>query len=181
MIYFIADTHFYHQNVITFCNRPFINIDEMHRALIDNWNRVVEHSDEVYILGDFLFKGTAQQANDLLKQLNGKKYLIKGNHEHYLKSADFDHSLFEWVKDYYTLYYNKKKFILFHYPILEWDGYYHGSIHLYGHVHNNQTQHFATVLGKNAVNVGADLINFTPISIEDILKLIDSSLENEVN
>lgn len=172
MIYFIADTHFHHRNVISFCNRPFKDINEMNDRLVDNWNSVVKQSDDIYILGDFLYKGTPQQANELLKSLNGKKYLIKGNHEHYLKSDEFDHSLFEWVKDYHTLNYNKKKFVLFHYPILEWDGYYHGSIHLYGHVHNAQRQYFANVLGKNAINVGADLIGFTPISIEAILKLV---------
>ncbi|MFH6639334.1 metallophosphoesterase [Streptococcus suis] len=172
MIYFIADTHFYHENVIEFCNRPFINAEDMNRKLINNWNQVVTENDEVYILGDFLFRGNAKQANEILKSLKGKKFLVKGNHEHYLDSPDFDKSLFEWVKDYHTLNYHKRKFVLFHYPILEWEGYFHDSIHLYGHVHNNRTDYFKDILGDRAINVGADMIDFTPISIEQILDLV---------
>lgn len=172
MIYFIADTHFYHENVIKFSNRPFINADEMNRKLISNWNQVVAENDEVYILGDFLFRGKAEQANEVLTSLNGKKYLIKGNHEHYLDSPDFDQNLFEWVKDYYTFRYKKRKFILFHYPILEWEDYFQNSIHLYGHVHNNRTDYFKDILGDRAINVGADMIDFTPISIEQILDIV---------
>ncbi|HFI0446505.1 TPA: metallophosphoesterase [Streptococcus suis] len=173
MIYFIADTHFYHKNVIDFCSRLFSNVEEMNECLVNNWNRTVKASDEVYILGDFLYKGTGQQANNLLQSLNGRKYLIKGNHEHYLKSDDFDIALFEWVKDYHTFNYQKTKFVLFHYPILEWEGYYHKAVHLYGHVHNNKTDYFREILGNRALNVGADLINFTPISIDDVLRIIE--------
>lgn len=172
MIYFIADTHFHHNNVISFCQRPFTDVGEMNDTLIKNWNSVVKPTDEVYILGDFLYKGTGKQANELLGSLNGRKYLIKGNHEHYLKSADFNTSLLEWIKDYHTFVYYKRKFILFHYPILEWEGYHHNSIHLYGHVHNNQSDYFSDILGNRAINVGADMIDFKPISIEKILDLV---------
>ncbi|HFH9837931.1 TPA: hydrolase [Streptococcus suis] len=150
MIYFIADTHFYHKNVIAFCNRPFSTVEEMNQALITNWNKTVSDIDEVYIV----YKGNGKQANELLQSLNSKKYLLKGNHEHYLNSPDFDITLFEWVKDYHTLIYNKRKFVLFHYPILEWENYHHDSIHIYGHVHNNQVEYFSKILGKNAFNVG---------------------------
>ncbi|MBM7635912.1 MULTISPECIES: metallophosphoesterase [Streptococcus] len=172
MIYFIADTHFHHENVIKFCNRPFSTIEDMNQKLIDNWNQIVTDNDDVYILGDFLYRGNAKQANEILQSLKGRKFLIKGNHEHYLDSPDFDQNLFEWIKDYHTLHYQKRKFILFHYPILEWDSYFHNSIHLYGHVHNNRTDYFKQILGKRAINVGADMIDFTPISIEQILDLV---------
>lgn len=76
MIYFIADTHFYHKNVITFCNRPFSTVEEMNQTLITNWNKTVSDTDEVYILGDFVYKGNGKQANELLQSLNGKKYLL---------------------------------------------------------------------------------------------------------
>ncbi|KAF1298453.1 hydrolase [Enterococcus sp. JM4C] len=174
MKYFIADTHFYHEAVIEFSNRPFENVEEMNRALINNWNSVVKSpKDEVYILGDFVYKGTGAQANQILKKLRGKKYLVKGNHEKYLNDPDFDLSLFEWVKDYYSFKENKVRFVLFHYPILEWDGYYKQSIHLYGHVHNSKPDYFAQYLGANAVNVGVDMIHFAPISMVEVLALVD--------
>lgn len=52
-IFYIADTHFNHSNIIGFDNRPFSSVEEMNETLIHNWNSVVKHGDQVYILGDF--------------------------------------------------------------------------------------------------------------------------------
>lgn len=176
MIYFTSDTHFHHSNIINLCDRPFYNVEQMNQTLIRNWNSYVSNHDEIYILGDFSF-ATDGRVNQTLKNLNGKKYLIKGNHDKYLKSDDFDTSLFEWIKDYYVLNYKKVKFILFHYPILEWDGYFKDNIHLYGHVHNsnkdNEQNARLKVLGKRAYNVGVDVNNFFPISIEKIIEIVN--------
>ena len=56
MIYFTADIHFYHENIINHAKRPFKNADEMNRKIIDNWNNIVKANDEVYILGDVTMK-----------------------------------------------------------------------------------------------------------------------------
>lgn len=174
MKYFIADTHFFHEPIIEFSQRPFKDVDDMNNQLIKNWNDTVKSADdEVYILGDFLYQGTGENANIILKQLRGKKYLIKGNHEEYLNDRNFKSEHFEWIKDYYTLTYNKRKFVLFHYPILEWDGYYQRTIHLYGHVHSTRVDYFNRILDINAVNVGVDMINYKPISIDDIIKIVN--------
>lgn len=177
MIYFTADTHFFHSNIINLSKRPFKDIDEMNRILIQNWNSYVTQYDEIYILGDFIFKGDAQQANKLLKTLNGKKYLIRGNHDNYLNDDNFDKDAFEWIKDYHVLDYKKRKFVLFHYPILEWAGFFRDSIHLYGHVHNSvkdpEQKKRLDILGKHALNVGVDVNNFFPVSIENIIKKIN--------
>lgn len=77
MIYFTSDLHFYHENVIKHENRPFSYVEEMNQTLINNWNKKVGVSDEVYILGDVTMKG-ATYAKEILEQLNGYKYLIKG-------------------------------------------------------------------------------------------------------
>jgi calcineurin-like phosphoesterase family protein len=152
-------------------------VEEMNEALITNWNSVVSKDDETYILGDFLMRGSGEQARAILQRLNGKKYLIKGNHEKYLSSGNFDLSLFEWVKDYYVLDYKDARFILFHYPILEWQFYHRKSAHLYGHVHNNksylpESNHNFEVLGKRAINVGVDLHNFFPVSAEAVYERV---------
>ncbi|WP_455490311.1 metallophosphoesterase [Granulicatella sp.] len=173
MQYFIADTHFFHDNIILNCDRPFANVEEMNKTIIANWNATVNKNDEVYVLGDMFFRADdIKEINNTLKQLNGIKYLIYGNHDDYINHPDFDTSAFIFIKSYYTFKQNKRKFILFHYPILEWEGKKQGSILLYGHVHNDNPDYYANVLGKNAFNVGADMIDFRPISIQEIFKQI---------
>lgn len=68
MIYFTADTHFWHENIIRFCNRPFTCAAEMDEALIANWNSRVKGNDIIYILGDMFFGQSI-----LKKSLNGLK------------------------------------------------------------------------------------------------------------
>lgn len=174
MQYFIADTHFKHQNILRLSNRPFSTIEEHDETLIKNWNATVTKNDEVYILGDFTMSRKGKDANALLKRLNGKKYLIKGNHEHYLNDPEFDMSNYEWVKDYFEFHYNKIQFVLFHYPILEWNGFFQKSIHLYGHVHNTRPEYFTETLDPRAINVGVDMINFKPIAITEIVDYLES-------
>lgn len=178
MIYFTSDTHFFHSNIINLADRPFENCNEMNYCLIRNWNSYVSDNDEIYILGDFAYKGDATKVNEILRKLKGKKYLIKGNHDKYLNQEEFEKNAFEWIKDYYVLNYKKEKFVLFHYPILEWDGYFKGVAHLYGHVHNcnkdkQQTDRLKTILGDKAYNVGVDTNNYFPISIENIIKKLN--------
>ena len=81
-IFYIADTHFGHDNIRKLSNRPFSTVEEMDNALINNWNSVVTDDDDVYILGDFSYK--SEDPIDYLKKLNGKKHLIVGNHDNKL-------------------------------------------------------------------------------------------------
>lgn len=174
MIYFTADPHFFHSNIINLTNRPFKDMDDMHRVLIENWNSRINNNDEVYIIGDFLHKGSGTQANEILQKLKGRKYLIRGNHDTYLEDENFDPTAFKWIKDYHVLSYQKLKFVLFHYPILEWQGYFGNAIHVYGHVHNSSKENSQferlRVLGPRAYNVGVDVNGFCPVSIESIIK-----------
>jgi calcineurin-like phosphoesterase family protein len=163
-IFFTSDTHFDHKNIMKYSKRPFSSVDEMNRVMIENWNRKVSNTDSIYFLGDLAF-GDAHFANNVVNQLNGRKHFIRGNHDSVLNDKNFDRSQFEWIKDYYVLRHNDMKIVLFHYPIQEWDGMFHGSIHLYGHVHNNP---FTGM--KGSYNVGVDVNNYEPVSLEEILK-----------
>ena len=78
--YLVSDTHFNHSNIIKYCSRPFSNIEEMNKVIIDNWNNIVDKEDTVYHLGDFGF-GTKEELKEIFDKLNGKKYLIMGNHD----------------------------------------------------------------------------------------------------
>lgn len=174
MIYFTADTHFSHKNVLKYEDRPFTTIEEMDSKLIENWNRRVQDSDDIYILGDLLF-GNGSDAETTIKRLNGRKHLIRGNHDSFLKGS-FDKSLFVWIKDYYVLRHEKQKFVMFHYPIAVWDCKHHGAIHLYGHVHSNKDNHHPLLVDlEGAYNVGVDVNNYEPISIDEVLKKINDA------
>ena len=80
-IFVISDTHLNHTNIIKYCNRPFSSVEEMNKAIIDNWNNTVGPDDYVYMLGDFCLGGV-ETVKELCSQLNGHKILIKGNHDH---------------------------------------------------------------------------------------------------
>lgn len=169
MIYFTADLHFYHENVIKHANRPFFSVEEMNNVLKQNWNKTVRPNDEIYILGDVTMKGSVYAA-EILQQLNGRKYLIKGNHDRFVDQAGFDRSLFEWIRDYHMLNYQNQRFILFHYPIEEWNHSFRGSIHLHGHQHNNKSYNYQNLeKGKYRFDVGVDANDMYPVSIEEII------------
>ena len=108
---------------------------------------------------------------EILQQLNGRKYLVRGNHDQFVDKTSFDRSWFEWVKDYHGLSYQKQQFILFHYPLAEWNRAHHGSIHLHGHQHNKPEYNITNAeLGFLRYDVGVDANDMTPVSIEEILQ-----------
>ena len=151
------------------CNRPFENAQEMQDKMIEKWNNKVSNEDTVYILGDFSFKLQKSAAIKILKQLNGKKILIKGNHDNYVGQRDYD-ECFEGIYDYLQLTEDKTQIILSHYPIWDWAGMYYGSYHLYGHIHDETMPH-----EYNAYCVSVEHIDYEPVTLEEIIK---EKLEN---
>lgn len=166
MIYFTSDLHFGHLNIIKYCNRPFLSVEEMDNALIDNWNRRVNKNDTVYILGDFMKNGDYKTINNYLLRLNGSKILILGNHDDYIKK---NHELlyFSLVSNYEELEIEHKQIILFHYPIIEWKNKNSGSICLHGHTHAKKRNCFNI---KNLYDVGVDANTFSPITLQEIIE-----------
>jgi calcineurin-like phosphoesterase family protein len=78
--WFIADTHFSHTNIIRYASRPYANVEEMDRSLLDNWNQSVSKDDQVFFLGDFGL-GDVDHLHSICSQLNGQKICIRGNHD----------------------------------------------------------------------------------------------------
>jgi calcineurin-like phosphoesterase family protein len=77
--FFTSDLHFSHKKVIEYCKRPFKDVEEMNEAIIKEWNKTVKKQDTVWILGDFSLNPNA--AFRVVKRLNGKKFLVAGNHD----------------------------------------------------------------------------------------------------
>ncbi len=78
----ISDTHFSHVNILKFeaDKRPFHSIDQMNGELIRRWNRVVAPEDPILHLGD-LSLGVLESSLPLTTALNGRRYLVPGNHD----------------------------------------------------------------------------------------------------
>ena len=175
MIYFTADLHFYHDKVIKFADRPFQNIEQMNKTLIKNWNSKIKSNDEIYILGDFTMKGHAL-AQEILYQLKGKKHLIKGNHDGFINSPHFENYLFESISDYKEINYMNTQFILFHYPILEWNSFFRESIHLHGHQHNHRDYNLQNLQnGIRRYDVGVDANDMSPVGADEIIAFFNST------
>lgn len=143
MRYYISDLHFFHESLNTQMDcRGFKDVAQMNAYMIKQWNSRVRTRDEVVILGDFSV-GKAEQTNEILNQLNGRLYMIKGNHDRYLKESEFNKERFVWIKPYAEMHDNRRKVVLSHYPIFCYNGQYRRNkkgepltYMLYGHVHD---------------------------------------------
>ena len=145
---YIADCHFFHNNLNFFMDkRGFKDYEEMDQFMISQWNSHVTSKDDVYILGDFSISG-GESTNEILKQLNGRKHLIIGNHDRYLEDKQFDTSLLVSIRPYAEINDNGRKVVLSHYPIFCYNGQYKKdsltgeakTFMLYGHVHNTHDE-----------------------------------------
>ena len=177
--FYISDLHqqFGHANILHFDNRPWKTITEHDEVLIKNWNSVVTNQDTIYILGDFHW-GKEYEWIEMLEQLNGKKVLIKGNHD---ISPQKSKRYFQDIKDYKEIDDNGRKVVLCHYPIPYFKNYFYGWYHLYGHVHNSFEWHMMervkyemkALYDKECYmcNVGCMLsyMNYTPRTLEEIV------------
>lgn len=188
MNYYISDLHLGHANILRFENRPFQTVEKMTERVIKNWNEAVSPSDTVYVVGDMFFKASTSLPNLVLPQLNGKKYLIRGNHDknhgewkYYQDVLDYA-DIVDFAEDDAT----GRRVILCHYPIPCFNGHMYGAYHLYGHVHMSpeydameQTRNILESMvyndGKthpcNMYNVGCMLpyMNYTPRTLDEII------------
>ncbi len=175
MIYFTADMHFGHRGIITMQNRPFESVEEMDHVLLQNYNAVVNKDDTVYVLGDICHHMKIEQADELIKKLNGKKYLIKGNHD-----KNYDPRLFADIRDFMTVSVNGQYCALMHYPMMSWPKKSSGSIQLHGHIHaqmNYNEENRAD--GIRRYDVGVDANNFFPVSVKQIIDFFGKQVETD--
>lgn len=191
MIWFTADTHFNHRNVIQYCNRPYKDTKEMDAAMIENWNNCVKTSEHVYVLGDFAM-ANKEYIEKILNQLKGFKILVKGNHD---KDSKVMLELgFDKVVENERIKIGNTDVLVSHFPyhpvtqhntfgdkvILHKmdesvdDRYLHKRILddgkswlLHGHVH------IAWKIKGRMINVGVDQWNMRPVGHERLLEIIE--------
>lgn len=166
---------FGHINIIKYCNRPYADVEEMNEMLVKNYNSIVVPSDIVYIIGDVCM-GNLQHSIKHVKRLNGRKILIRGNHDKKaLKMPEFREQ-FEAIHDYLEFKDNGDTFILSHYPFATWNGAHRGSMHLHGHSHHTYYPGLPTTFDKGKIlDVGIDGqgYGYCPISLNYIRKIME--------
>lgn len=176
-LWLTSDLHFGHKNIIKYCKRPFKTLEEMDKRLIKNWNERVKKDDMVIVIGDFCFKnsaggkegeGTTKNYKHYSEQLNGNIVFIRGNH-------DRNNSVKTRIKS-LVFEYGGLEYFCTHRPE-DRNPYY--SINLVGHVHNAWKNKIAE-LHCLLINVGVDVNNFRPVSMEEITKEING-VRKEVN
>lgn len=169
-VWVISDTHFSHKNIIDYTKRPFDDTEEMDNVIIQNWNKLVKPNDLIFHLGDVFFGG-AERSKYIAGRLNGRKILIRGNHDKGFSNTKFRKMGFEVYN-----YYFYRDILLSHYPQAEIPlrtAIANTSLlgNLCGHVHNE---------GKNLNEeiykcVCVELTDYKPVNMLDIM--VDFSVQ----
>lgn len=186
MIWITSDLHFGHEAVIRYCNRPFATIQDMDEALIKNWNSHIQPTDTVFVLGDMTL-APYKYFEPIAKRLNGIKYLVKGNHDHFSDGQyrKLGFTVFEEIK----MKLAGKTVRMSHYPYaLPWykrlfaykselrfmerrPPKIPGEWLLHGHSHVN----YRKADDGNRIHIGVDGWDFRPVSLREIESIMNKA------
>ena len=158
-IFFMADLHLGHANIIRYCSRPFRFPDagEMDRVLTGNWNATIAPGDRAFFVGDLRYGRDAAPATEYASLLAGSIMFIHGNHD-----TDLPGSV-ESV----TIEYGGLQFFIIHDPDNASPDFEGWIIH--GHHHNNNLREFPFInFRKRHVNVSAEVIGYAPVTLREI-------------
>ena len=153
-IFIISDTHFHHENIIKYSNRPFKSVEEMDVEMIRRWNNKVGKEDIVLHLGDFAL-GNEKEIKELRDSLNGTIFLLKGNHDHkMLKKAGF--IIINGTLEIGNI-------IFSHNPLKKEDT--RGFINVHGHIHEKESLY--------GFNISVEKMNYEPVELDELMKKIN--------
>ena len=177
---FYSDPHLGHANIIKYCNRPFASIAEMESELVRRYNEVVGPRDTVLWCGDAFF-GDASRSKEILNNMNGRKILVKGNHDKspaVMTEIGFDLCLTEC-----TLRIAGRSCRVSHFPPAypgvqdteqTWKDKYKslrpklakGEILIHGHTHSTER------IRDNCIHVGVDAWDYRPALMSEVEGLV---------
>lgn len=185
-IHFTSDWHIGHANSIKFDERPFKDLDHMHRVLINNYNAQVPKDGLCYFLGDIGMSNN-ETLSKVLAQLNGTKILILGNHD---KQHNAMYGLgFDVVLNNATIYVAGERVTMSHCPLRRvyredivkvegemWHGEFknvaysvtdEGQFHLHGHIHSGPANDKKRIDNRQ-MDVGVPANKYRPLHISEI-------------
>ena len=163
MIWFTADEHYAHYNIIKFCKRPFKDLHHMHMAMQVRFNSKVSPKDHTYHLGDFTLESDPKQVTlKFITQLNGTHSFIRGSHDNWLKHTEAPYLIEKSFQNHYI--------VLCHYCMLTWPRSHHGSLQLFAHSHGRLDNQLPRPYNRHVQkDIGVDTNNFYPYSLNEIL------------
>ena len=192
-VWFTADTHFGHKNIIKYCNRPFLDERERQLAksdqrgdcnlsdetvrrhdagILDAINTRVDQQDTLWVLGDFCW-GKLEQARHYRDRIQCRDVrLVWGSHDHRSVGEVFQQTIEQGM-----VRANGQKIWLNHYPMRTWDKSFHGSWHLYGHVHGALVGEDEQQNWRLAKDVGVDACDYRPIEMEELTEYMQPRLK----
>ena len=192
-VWFTADLHLGHANIIKYCNRPFLSPEEQERAradrrgkwrvseatvrrhddaLLDVINAAVMADDTLWILGDFCF-GRLEEAKAYRDRIRCREvHLVWGNHDH--RSV---RPLFGQAIDQGMVHVEGQEIWVNHYPMRSWDRSFHGSWHIYGHVHGRLAREDAAHPHTLTKDVGVDACDYQPVSFAQLAAYMGPRIE----
>jgi calcineurin-like phosphoesterase family protein len=178
----ISDTHFGHTNSwekFKLPNgdplRPFTSTEEMDETMVERWNAKVGPHDVVYHLGDVVIN---KKSLHHVKRLNGKKRLVRGNHDIF-KDQDYRDVGFDSL---YGVRVFVDQFILSHIPLHPDCVTDRFRVNVHGHLHANEVMrtvmvtkdvavpwpHEKTEIDPRYLCVSVERTNYEPLSFEEV-------------
>lgn len=173
-VFFCSDHHFGHHNIIKFTRdngeplRLFHSLAEMHEYIIYKHNSVVRPQDKVYFLGDVCMTRTAEGL-EILARLNGKKILVRGNHDQCKLSQYAQY--FDDVRGVSHRY----GVVMSHVPIHP-DSLDRWNFNVHGHLHYKVVRLPNGHPDPRYINVSMEqLVDYTPLSLDELNRRINSA------
>ena len=183
MKYFSSDWHFGHSNVIKFSNRPFKDIEEMDKKILEMILDTVNKGDEIYFLGDLGFQ-KSPTLDRLFRELPKKVNFnwVIGNHDkkvlnHYQQFANKVDSIME---TFIRVDEKKQRIVMCHYPMLTWNQSFRGAWQLFGHHHKNghEKNLLPEQLKGKVHNVNLEYSDYKMISEDDLVRIMNKKPNN---
>lgn len=169
-IFLSSDSHFNHENIIRYCDRPFKDVSHMNEMIVKAWNETVTPDDIVYYLGDMLM-GRMQDGMPFPSRLNGTIHLVAGNHDEKALRFQWFRERFASIQEELNIEYNGKKIFLKHYFNTKFDRknvdhYFHG------HGHSKGDSLAAGISLDIGVDAAYSLLgSYRPFSIDEAIQI----------
>ncbi len=171
MIYLSSDLHFNHSREFVYKPRGFDSVEDMNIAIVNNFNSIVTPEDDLYLLGDLMLGQDMEAGLELVRQLNGRIHIVRGNHDSDRRWEAYRElpNVIEMAAAIY-LHYRKYHFYLSHFPTLtgnlEKESLKQMTCNLFGHTHSKE--HFFEDR-PYMYNVAVDAHNCTPVLLDHII------------